>query len=106
MPRSKRLARSREAEHLAPRQRARVFWSGRSQAVRLPKAFRFSTDEVAISRRGNAVVLEPVNVPRDKNGWPQAFWDLAGADPEFDLGDRNRGHERGDIFARARKSRS
>jgi virulence-associated protein VagC len=106
MPRSKKLARSREVEHLAPGQRARVFWSGRSQAVRLPKAFRFATDEVAISRRGNTVLLEPVNVPRDKNGWPQAFWDLAGADPEFDLGDRNRGYERGDIFARPRKSRS
>ena len=25
---------------------AKVFWSGRSQAVRLPKTFRFDTDEV------------------------------------------------------------
>jgi len=36
---------------------AKVFRSGNSQAVRLPKAFRFSTDEVSICRRGDEVVL-------------------------------------------------
>ena len=36
---------------------AKVFKSGNSQAVRLPKAFRFSTDEVEIFRRGDEVVL-------------------------------------------------
>jgi antitoxin VapB len=40
--------------------RARVFWSGRSQAVRLPKEYRFDVDEVRIRRRGAAVILEPV----------------------------------------------
>lgn len=39
---------------------ARVFWSGRSQAVRLPKDFRFEGDEVRIRRHGDAVILEPV----------------------------------------------
>jgi antitoxin VapB len=39
---------------------AKVFWSGRSQAVRLPKQFRFDTDAVRISRRGNAIILEPI----------------------------------------------
>lgn len=39
--------------------KAKVFWSGRSQAVRLPKEFRFDVDEVIIRREGNAVVLEP-----------------------------------------------
>ena len=39
---------------------AKVFWSGRSQAVRLPKDFRFQTREVRIRRHGNAVILEPV----------------------------------------------
>jgi antitoxin VapB len=39
---------------------AKVFWSGRSQAVRLPKSFRFDTDEVRIRRHGAAVILEPV----------------------------------------------
>lgn len=39
---------------------AKVFWSGRSQAVRLPKDFRFDTDQVRIRRRGRAVILEPI----------------------------------------------
>jgi antitoxin VapB len=39
---------------------AKIFWSGRSQAVRLPKDFRFDTDEVRIRRRGATVILEPV----------------------------------------------
>jgi antitoxin VapB len=39
---------------------AKVFWSGRSQAVRLPKDFRFDTDEVRIRRHGNSVILEPI----------------------------------------------
>lgn len=38
-------------------QTTRVFMSGNSQAVRLPKEFRFGTDEVEIFRRGNEVVL-------------------------------------------------
>jgi antitoxin VapB len=36
---------------------ARVFKSGNSQAVRLPKQFRFQGDEVEIFRRGDEVVL-------------------------------------------------
>jgi antitoxin VapB len=38
---------------------AKLFWSGRSQAVRLPKEFRFQGNEVHIRRRGNAIILEP-----------------------------------------------
>lgn len=34
--------------------------SGRSQAVRLPKSFRFNVGEVSIRRVGNSVVLTPV----------------------------------------------
>lgn len=37
--------------------RAKVFQSGNSQAVRLPKEFRFKTREVEIERRGSEVVL-------------------------------------------------
>ena len=43
--------------------KAKVFKSGNSQAVRLPKPFRFSTDEVEIFRRGDEVVLR--ETPRD-----------------------------------------
>jgi antitoxin VapB len=39
---------------------ARVFWSGRSQAVRLPKDYRFAGEEVRIRRQGAAVILEPI----------------------------------------------
>ncbi len=42
---------------------AKIFWSGRSQAVRLPKAFRIDSDAVRIRRRGNALILEPI--PQD-----------------------------------------
>ena len=36
---------------------ARVFQSGNSQAVRLPKEFRFDVDQVEIFRRGDEIVL-------------------------------------------------
>jgi antitoxin VapB len=39
---------------------AKVFWSGRSQAVRLPRAFRVDGREVRIRRRGRAILLEPI----------------------------------------------
>lgn len=42
---------------LSPK-RAKLFWSGRSQAVRLPKEFRFEGAEVRISRDGKRVILE------------------------------------------------
>lgn len=37
--------------------RARVFQSGNSQAVRLPREFRLSVDQVEIFRRGDEIVL-------------------------------------------------
>ncbi len=39
---------------------AKIFWSGRSQAVRLPKEFRFDGETVHIRRHGKAVILEPL----------------------------------------------
>lgn len=44
---------------------AKVFWSGRSQAVRLPKDYRFQSSEVRIRRHGRAVILEPITTDRD-----------------------------------------
>ena len=38
---------------------ARLFRNGRSQAVRLPREFRFEGDRVFIKRAGSAVVLLP-----------------------------------------------
>ncbi len=39
---------------------AKVFWSGRSQAVRLPKEFRLETRIVRIRKRGKEIILEPL----------------------------------------------
>lgn len=39
---------------------AKLFWSGRSQAVRLPKEFRIEGREVRIRRMGAAISLEPI----------------------------------------------
>ena len=60
---------------------ARVFKSGNSQAVRLPKEFRFKGKAVEIFRRGDEVVL------REKaKGMERAFWLIAGL-PIEDLTD-------------------
>ena len=40
---------------------AKVFRSGNSQAVRLPKQFRLKTSEVEIYRRGNEIILREKN---------------------------------------------
>jgi antitoxin VapB len=37
----------------------RLFQSGNSQAVRLPKEFRFDVDQVKVTREGDAVILRP-----------------------------------------------
>jgi len=42
---------------------ARVFMTNRSQAVRLPREYQFSTDEVFIRKEGQDVILSPR--PRD-----------------------------------------
>ena len=53
-------------------QHARLFKSGGSQAVRLPKEFRFEgEEEVLISRQGDRVILEPV-----KRTWSREFLEL------------------------------
>ena len=44
---------------------AKVFWSGRSQAIRLPKEYRFDASKVRIRREGDKVILEPV----EADGW-------------------------------------
>jgi antitoxin VapB len=38
---------------------AKIFENGRSQAVRLPKQFRFDVDEVVVQKLGEAVILVP-----------------------------------------------
>ena len=42
---------------------AKLFLNGRSQAVRLPKDYRFEGSEIGVGRVGNAVLLYPLNDP-------------------------------------------
>ncbi len=59
--------------------RARIFKTGGSQAVRLPKKYRFEGQtEVVVRREGNRVILEPV-----ERSWSQTFLELAGSLPDF-----------------------
>ncbi|MGD9541285.1 antitoxin [Methylocystis sp.] len=49
---------------------AKLFKHGRSQAVRLPKEFRMPGTEVRVSKVGNKVILEPIEVPAfDVDAW-------------------------------------
>ncbi len=45
--------------------RAKIFKSGNSQAVRLPKEFQFEGSEVYIKRVGRSIVLMPKDAPWD-----------------------------------------
>jgi antitoxin VapB len=53
------LVRILMKEALPMPQYARVFQSGNSQAIRLPKEFRFDVDQVEVTREGDAVILRP-----------------------------------------------
>lgn len=79
---------------MTERQRAKLFMHGGSQAVRLPKAFRFEGTEVSVRRVGEAVVLEPVtaDLPSlwarldagDCAGFPDLPHAAPAAPPEWD----------------------
>lgn len=59
--------------------RAKLFKSGGSQAVRLPKGYRFEgQSEVLIYRNGRRVILEPV-----RRQWSEEFLDVAGSAEDF-----------------------
>jgi virulence-associated protein VagC len=59
--------------------RAKLFKSGGSQAVRLPRKYRFEDqEEVAIRRKGECVILQPV-----KRTWSKKFLDVLGSAPDF-----------------------
>ena len=59
---------------------AKLFMSGRSQAVRLPKSLRFEGDEVIARRFGNGVLLLPVAAP-----WQLMQEALSEFEPGFEL---------------------
>lgn len=63
---------------------ARLFWNGRSQAVRLPKEFRFEGDRVRVTRMGAGILLEPVPMAVEES-LEELFarMDAMGGDPIF-----------------------
>lgn len=74
---------------------AKLFRNGQSQAVRLPKEFRFEGEEVYIKKTGNAVVLIPT-----AHSWDALFASLDKFTPDF-MDDRHQPgpQEREDVFA-------
>lgn len=68
---------------------AKVFTTGRSQAVRLPKAFRFTTSEVTVERQGDAVILRP-KVQTKEEWWDEMDKVLAGFEGMPEEIDRDR----------------
>ena len=61
---------------------AKVFWSGNSQAVRLPREFRLpeGVETVTVRREGDRIVLEP---PRRRE-FTSRFWKAIGSLPDFE----------------------
>ncbi len=59
---------------------AKIFKSGNSQAVRIPKDFRFASGvrELSIRREGDRIILEPLKARE----WPEGFWEAFGDMPE------------------------
>ena len=74
---------------------AKVFTTGRSQAVRLPKAYRFDTDEVTIEKVGNAVVLRPKQTHDE--WWAQMESAMNGLRGQIDFVERDRSPLKDDI---------
>ncbi len=57
---------------------AKIFQNGQSQAVRLPKEYRFSGNRVLIKKAGNAVVLLP-----EKESWTPLLESLSQFSEDF-----------------------
>lgn len=57
---------------------AKIFQNGQSQAVRLPKEFRFDDDHVFIKKSGNVVMLIPA-----KGSWNSLMESLDKFSPDF-----------------------
>ncbi|MCL2809098.1 MAG: AbrB/MazE/SpoVT family DNA-binding domain-containing protein [Treponema sp.] len=60
--------------------KAKVFMNGRSQAIRLPKEFRVSSDEVYITKENGKIIL----FEKPQKTWVQLIKDMP-AFPDFDV---------------------
>ena len=65
----KRQSHSRKAGSRPGVAEAKVFMTGRSQAVRLPKEYRVTGDSVYVKRLGNSIVL----IPKTADRWAGLF---------------------------------
>ena len=65
---------------------AKLFANGQSQAVRLPKEFRFEGEEVSLKRIGNAVLIFPIG-----EEWDMFKEGLAGFSDDFMESGRDQG---------------
>lgn len=73
---------------------AKLFQNGHSQAVRLPKEFRFQGDRVLIKRSGNGVLLLPV-----KDSWDSLFTSLDKFSDDFmETREQPANQDREDLF--------
>ena len=72
---------------------ARIFMTGNSQAVRLPREFRFNVDRVAIRREGDSVILSTPyedwadyfqNAPRAGDDFRSAVAEMRGSPLPFE----------------------
>ncbi|WP_068858016.1 antitoxin [Perlucidibaca aquatica] len=69
---------------------AKLFMSGRSQAIRLPAKLRLQAQEVRIEQIGNALWLQPQNTAlQDMGQWLASFYASTEPLPEDFLHDRN-----------------
>jgi antitoxin VapB len=73
--------------------RATLFMNGRSQAVRLPKEFRFEGTHVYVRKEGDRVILSP-----DDNRW-ERFLAAFGSNPDFPDRDEGAPQERPELNA-------
>lgn len=72
---------------------AKVFITGRSQAVRIPKDFRFDCDEVTIERDGDRVILTP-KLARKYKDWADYLANAPRLDDDFHIPKHAPGSER------------
>ena len=78
---------------MSEKAKTKVFWSGNSQAVRLPSDFRLDVDEVWIRREGRSLVLEPI-----EPGWSRGFIEAFGALPDLERPPQQGPQEREELF--------
>ena len=71
---------------------AKVFMSGGSQAVRLPRQFRVQAKELRIRRQGDALILEPV--AEEEWGWLEALHSVSDDYVDAIRGARGKGQAR------------